>query len=67
MNFVRILRNGIQMGFTEQETAGMYLSKYILLIRDIRKEREEIEERKRFEEEQAEIEKLSKCGDGVRI
>ena len=53
------------MGFTENEMAAMYLSKYVRLVRDIRYEREEIEERRRFEEEQREIEKLAKYGDGI--
>lgn len=58
MNFARILRNGIQLGFTEKEIAIMYLSKYIMLLRDIRAERREIDERRRAEEEQKEIQKL---------
>lgn len=60
MNFARILRNGIQLGFTEKEIAAMYLSKYIMLLRDIRAERREIDERRRAEEEQREIQKLAK-------
>ena len=53
------------MGFTENEIAVMYLSKHIRLLRDIKKEQEEIEERRRFEEEQAEIRKLECFGDGM--
>jgi len=58
-NFVRILRNGIQLGFNETEIAVMYPVKIMRMAQDIRAEREEIEERKRFEEEQAEIRKLA--------
>ena len=43
----------------------MYLSKYILMLRDIKAEQREQEERRKFEEEQAEIEKLERYGNGM--
>lgn len=60
LNFARILRNGIQMGFKEYEIANMYLSKYILILRDIKDERKEVEEQRKTEEEAKEIEKLAR-------
>ena len=43
----------------------MYLSQYIRILKDIKAERDELEERRRFEEEQAEIEKLAHYGNGT--
>ena len=57
-NFARVLRNGMKLGFSEEEIATMYLSKIINIFKDIDKERKEIEAQKLFEEEQKEIERM---------